>query len=57
MPWIPLLKVNDEVYLNHVALLLELDKKALAQRRLASREFTSEAAKQRAESLKQQYGV
>ena len=49
--------VNDEVYLNHVALLLELDKKALAQRRLASREFTSEAAKQRAESLKQQYGV
>lgn len=48
---------NDEVYLNHVALLLELDKKALAQRRLASREFTSEAAKQRAESLKQQYGV
>lgn len=48
---------NDEVYLNHVALLLELDKKALAKRRLASREFTSEAAKQRVESLKQQYGV
>ena len=48
---------NDEVYLNHVALLLELDKKALAKRRLASREFTSEAAKQRVEKLKQQYGV
>lgn len=48
---------SDEVYLNHVALLLELDKKALAKRRLASREFTSEAAKQRVESLKQQYGV
>lgn len=48
---------NDDVYLNHVALLLELDKKALAKRRLASREFNSEAAKQRAESLKQQYGV
>lgn len=48
---------NDEVYLNHVALLLELDKKALAKRRLVSREFTSEAAKQRVEKLKQQYGV
>ncbi|CAB9492652.1 XrtA/PEP-CTERM system TPR-repeat protein PrsT [Alteromonas macleodii] len=48
---------SDEVYLNHVALLLKLDKKELAKRRLASREFTSEAAKQRVESLKQQYGV
>lgn len=48
---------NDDVYLNHVSVLLELDKKALASRKLASREFKSEAAKQRAESLKQQYGI
>ena len=48
---------NDDVYLNHVSVLLELDKKALASRKLASREFKSEAAKQRAESLKQQYGL
>ena len=48
---------NDEVYLNHVALLLELDKDALAKRRLASREFTTEAAKQRVEALKTQYGL
>ncbi len=48
---------SDEVYLNHVTLLLELDKEALAKRRLASREFSSEAAKQRAENLKQQYGI
>ncbi len=48
---------SDEVYLNHVTLLFELDKEALAKRRLASREFSSEAAKQRAENLKQQYGI
>ncbi|GFD67586.1 XrtA/PEP-CTERM system TPR-repeat protein PrsT [Alteromonas sp. KUL106] len=48
---------SDEVYLNHVSLLLELDKEALAKRRLASREFSSDAAKQRAENLKQQYGI
>ena len=48
---------NDDVYLNYVSVLLELDKKALASRKLASREFKSEAAKQRAESLKQQYGL
>lgn len=48
---------NDEVYLNHVALLLELDKDALAKRRLANREFTTEAAKQRVEALKTQYGL
>ncbi|GFD92395.1 hypothetical protein KUL156_14870 [Alteromonas sp. KUL156] len=48
---------SDEVYLNHVTLLLELDKEALAKRRLASREFSSDAAKQRAENLKQQYGI
>ncbi|GFD86504.1 XrtA/PEP-CTERM system TPR-repeat protein PrsT [Alteromonas marina] len=48
---------SDEVYLNHVDLLLALDKKALAKRRLASREFSSEAAKQRAENIKQQHGL
>ena len=48
---------SDEVYLNHVDLLLALDKEALAKRRLASREFSSEAAKQRAENIKQQHGL
>ena len=48
---------SDEVYLNHVELLLALDKEALAKRRLASREFSSEAAKQRAENIKQQHGL
>lgn len=48
---------SDEVYLNHVELLLALDKEALAKRRLASREFSSEAAKQRAENIKQQNGL
>lgn len=48
---------SDEVYLNHVELLLVLDKEALAKRRLASREFSSEAAKQRAENIKQQHGL
>ncbi|MBJ2128228.1 PEP-CTERM system TPR-repeat protein PrsT [Alteromonas sp. IB21] len=48
---------SDEVYLNHVDLLFALDKAALAKRRLTSREFSSDAAKQRAENLKQQYGL
>jgi putative PEP-CTERM system TPR-repeat lipoprotein len=48
---------SDEVYLNHVELLLALDKEALAKRRLASREFSSETAKQRAENIKQQHGL
>ena len=48
---------SDEVYLNHVDLLLALNKEALAKRRLASREFSSEAAKQRAENIKQQHGL
>ncbi|WP_338520125.1 tetratricopeptide repeat protein [Alteromonas gracilis] len=48
---------NDEVYLNHVELLLEMDKKPLAQRRLSSREFASQVSKDRVEALKTKYGV
>jgi putative PEP-CTERM system TPR-repeat lipoprotein len=48
---------NDEVYLNYVELLLELDNKALAQRRLASREFTAQASKDRIDALKTQYSL
>ncbi len=48
---------NEEVYLNHVELLLSMDKKTLAKRRLASREFTSDAAKARIEALKAEYNI
>jgi putative PEP-CTERM system TPR-repeat lipoprotein len=48
---------NDEVYLNHVELLLEMDKKPLAQRRLSSREFASQVSKDRVEALKTKYGI
>lgn len=48
---------SDEVYLNYVELLLQLDKKQLAQRRLASREFTSSVSKDRVDSLKTTYGI
>ncbi|BFT29113.1 hypothetical protein D210916BOD24_02890 [Alteromonas sp. D210916BOD_24] len=48
---------NEEVYLNHVELLLSMDKKTLAKRRLASREFTSDTAKARVEALKAKYNI
>lgn len=48
---------NDEVYLNHVELLLSLEKTTLAKRRLASREFSNEKAKARVEALKAQYNI
>ena len=48
---------SDEVYLNYVELLLQLDKKQLAQRRLASREFTSSVSKDRVDSLKTTFGI
>jgi tetratricopeptide (TPR) repeat protein len=49
--------LNDEVYLNHVELLLQMDKQALAKRRLASREFEKEVSLQRIETLKTSYGL
>ena len=48
---------NDEVYLNHVELLLTTDKVTLAKRKLAERELSSASAKARAETLKKQYGI
>lgn len=48
---------NDEVYLNHVALLLSMEKTALAKRKLESRTFTREASKSRVADLKKQYGI
>ena len=49
--------LNDEVYLNHVELLLQMDKSALAKRRLASREFEKEVSLERIETLKTRYGL
>ncbi|MDO6565759.1 PEP-CTERM system TPR-repeat protein PrsT [Alteromonas sp. 1_MG-2023] len=49
--------LNDEVYLNHVELLLKMDKVVLAKRRLASREFEKEVSLQRIETLKTSYGL
>lgn len=48
---------NEEVYLNHVELLLELDKDSLAKRRLSSREFKQKVSLVRIESLKTTYGI
>ena len=48
---------NDEVYLNHVALLLSMEKTALAKRKIESRTFTREASKSRVADLKKQYGI
>lgn len=42
---------NDEVYLNYVELLINADKRQLAQRRLQQREFTSVDSQRRAASL------
>lgn len=48
---------NDEVYLNHVELLLEMDKPTLAKRMLASREFTKADSDARIEALKARFGL
>ena len=48
---------NDEVYLNHVELLLQMDKAALAKRMLENREFELEGSVQRVAELKQRYGI
>ena len=48
---------NDDVYLNHVALLLSMEKTALAKRKLESRTFSREASKSRVADLKKQYGI
>ncbi|WP_137165790.1 XrtA/PEP-CTERM system TPR-repeat protein PrsT [Salinimonas lutimaris] len=42
---------NDEVYLNYVELLINADKRQLAQRRLQQREFTSVDSQRRVASL------
>jgi len=48
---------SDEVYLNHVELLLSMEKTALAKRKLESRSFTRELSKSRVAELKRQYGI
>lgn len=48
---------NDEVYLNHVELLLDMGNATLAKRRLSSREFTAEASKARVDALKAKYSI
>lgn len=48
---------NDEVYLNHVELLLDMGNVTLAKRRLSSREFTAEASKARVDALKAKYSI
>lgn len=46
---------NDEIYLNYIELLLKLDLKPLAQRRLNERMFESKEAQQRLAELKETY--
>jgi len=48
---------NDEIYLNHVALLLEMEQVPLAKRMLASREFTQDASAKRIEALKARFNI
>ncbi|WP_394223725.1 XrtA/PEP-CTERM system TPR-repeat protein PrsT [Alteromonas gracilis] len=48
---------NDEVYLNHVELLLSMEKTALAKRKLESRSFNRELSKSRVAELKRQFGI
>ncbi|GGF84997.1 XrtA/PEP-CTERM system TPR-repeat protein PrsT [Alteromonas lipolytica] len=48
---------SDEVFLNYVELLLKMDFKPLAERRLASRTFESAESKARVAELKQQYSL
>lgn len=48
---------NEEVFLNYVELLLTMDKKALAERRLSARELVKPDSVERAKALKQKYGL
>lgn len=48
---------NEEVFLNYVELLLTMDKKALAERRLSARELMKPDSVERAKALKQKYGL
>lgn len=48
---------NDEVYLNYIELLLKMDLKPLAKRRLDERVFASDEAKSRKTELKTIYGI
>ncbi len=50
-------QVSDEIYLNYVELLLKNGDKMLGQRKLAERTFTQAPSVQRANSLKQQFGL
>ncbi|MCW8109342.1 PEP-CTERM system TPR-repeat protein PrsT [Alteromonas ponticola] len=46
---------NEEVYLNYVELLFKQGKTALAERKLANREYKRQSAKERQQALKEQY--
>lgn len=48
---------NEEVYLNHVELLLEMGNTALAKRRLQERDFERSASKSRADALAEAYSL
>ncbi|GGW80129.1 hypothetical protein GCM10007391_11220 [Alteromonas halophila] len=48
---------NEEVYLNHVELLLKTGNTALAKRRLEERKFTLPASQQRARALSERYSL
>lgn len=47
---------NEEVYLNHVELLLQMGRETQAKRRLDSREFVQTGSKERIERLKSSFG-
>lgn len=48
---------NDDIYLNYIELLLKLDMKTLAERRLNERVFESKASKERLQQLKTTYDI
>lgn len=48
---------NEEIYLNYIELLLKMDLKPLAKRRLADRQFESADSKARVTALQQQYNL
>ncbi len=48
---------NEQVYLNHIELLLETGNTALAKRRLAGREFEMPASQERAQALSKAYSL
>ncbi|NVK55216.1 MAG: PEP-CTERM system TPR-repeat protein PrsT [Alteromonadaceae bacterium] len=48
---------SDDIYLNYVELLLQLNMKDLANRRIKEREFTSDQAKERLQQLQAKFGL